>query len=96
VALFPWLLLLFPVMVVIIAVTRYVSLASIVAAALGLIASLVTAAAGHLPWWWAVGVSVIAVIIVYRHRSNISRLLSHTENKFGARVTTTAESPTTK
>ena len=96
VALFPWLLLLFPVMVAIIAVTRYVSLASIVAAALGLIASLVTAAAGHLPWWWAVGVSVIAVIIVYRHQSNISRLLSHTENKFGARVSTSAESTTTK
>ncbi|MGB3307006.1 MAG: glycerol-3-phosphate 1-O-acyltransferase PlsY [Thermomicrobiales bacterium] len=96
VALFPWLLLLFPVMVVIIAVTRYVSLASIVAAALGLIASLVTAAAGHLPWWWAMGVAVIAIIIVYRHRSNISRLLSHTENKFGARVSTSAESTTTK
>ena len=92
VSLFPWLLLLFPLMIVIVLVTRYVSLASLVASACGLIAAIVAACLGYLPWWWAFGVSVIALIITDRHRDNISRLLSHTENKFGARVNPTADS----
>lgn len=93
ISLFPWLLLLFPLMIIIVLLTRYVSLASLIAAACGLVASIVVASLGYLPWWWAFGVSVIALIITERHRSNISRLLSHTENKFGGRVYPTAESP---
>ncbi len=91
IALFPWLLILFPIMIVIVLFTRYVSLASIIAAILGSIAAIVAASQDRLPLWWTVGVVVVAAIIIQRHRSNISRLISHTENKFGARVTPAAD-----
>ena len=64
--------------------TRYVSLASILAA-------LVAAALG--PWllgWGplALGVAVMAALIVWRHRSNLQRLLAGQENKVGLRKPT--------
>ncbi|HEU0165610.1 MAG TPA: glycerol-3-phosphate 1-O-acyltransferase PlsY [Thermomicrobiales bacterium] len=93
VALFPWLLILFPVMIVIVYLTRYVSLASIVAAVIGAIVAIVTAALGGLPWWWGIAIGVIAAIMLERHKGNISRLRSGNENKFGARVTPRAETP---
>jgi glycerol-3-phosphate acyltransferase PlsY len=59
--------------------TRYVSLASVLAA-------VVAAALG--PWllgWGpiALGVVVMAALIVWRHRSNLQRLLAGQENKVG-------------
>lgn len=86
VALFPWLLLLIPVIVAIVLVTRYVSLGSIVTVALASIAAVVTAAAGHLPWSWAIAIVLMSAIIVQRHHANIARLRAGTENKFGSRV----------
>ena len=64
--------------------TRYVSLASILDA-------LVAAALG--PWllgWGplALGVAVMAALIVWRHRSNLQRLLAGQENKVGLRKPT--------
>jgi len=91
IALFPWLLILLPVVIAIVLVTRYVSLASLVAAAIGILAAVSAGIMGSLPWWWVVGVVVIALIIIERHRSNIRRLLNHTENKFGGRVNPTAK-----
>jgi glycerol-3-phosphate acyltransferase PlsY len=93
VALFPWLLILFPVMIGIVYLTRYVSVASIVAAVVGATVAIVTAALGGLAWWWGAAIAVIATMMIYRHRGNISRLRSGTENKFGARVTPRAETP---
>jgi len=85
VGLLPWLFfLLFP-MIAIVALTRYVSLASIAAAFLG--AALVAAYAiwGSFPEWWAAGVAVVSAIIVLQHRGNIRRLLRGTERKFTIR-----------
>jgi glycerol-3-phosphate acyltransferase PlsY len=61
--------------------TRYVSLASILAA---------VAAAALGPWllgWGplALGVALMAALIVWRHRSNLQRLLAGQENKVGLR-----------
>ncbi|MGN6484042.1 MAG: glycerol-3-phosphate 1-O-acyltransferase PlsY [Thermomicrobiales bacterium] len=86
VALFPWLLLLIPVIVVVVVLTRYVSLGSIVTVALASIAAVITAAAGHLPWSWAIAIVLMSAIIVQRHHANIARLRAGTENKFGSRV----------
>lgn len=72
-ALGAWLLLFF--------LTRYVSVASITAAFI-------------LPFaaWWAgrsirmiVVAALISALAIYKHRSNIQRLLNGTENRFGAR-----------
>lgn len=85
-ALFPWLLILVPVIVVVVLVTRYVSLGSIVTVTLASIVSLITAATGYLPWSWALAIVVMSAIIVQRHHANIARLRAGTENKFGTRV----------
>lgn len=88
VALFPWLLFLVPVIVGVVLVTRYVSLASIATVILASVAALVTAALGHLPWSWAISIVLMSAIIVQRHHANIARLRAGTENKFGSRVVT--------
>jgi len=80
-----WLVLLLLPMIAIVALTRYVSLASLIAAVVGPTLVIVLAARGDFPWTWAIGVTVIAGIIVYQHRTNISRLRSGTERKFGNR-----------
>jgi len=90
VALFPWLLLLIPIIVGVVLVTRYVSLGSIVTVILASIVAVVTAAMGHLPWSWAVAIVLMSAIIVQRHHANIARLRAGTENKFGSRVKTEA------
>ncbi|MHB1130759.1 MAG: glycerol-3-phosphate 1-O-acyltransferase PlsY [Chloroflexota bacterium] len=71
--------------VAVIAVTRYVSLGSLVGAVLAPPAALV---------WYAFGgpgepllyCLVISPMGIYRHRANIRRLLAGTENKLGQRV----------
>lgn len=77
--------LLFGIFAVIVAVTRYVSLGSIVAAIL----YPVTILAFGLVWnnpsvvLNTVFSALIGGLIVFMHRQNIKRLLSHTENKLG-------------
>ena len=72
-----------------VAITRYVSLGSVTAAALGSVAIVVLAVSGDLPvigdvplvytWYGVIGGS----LIVLRHRDNIKRLLNGTERKMG-------------
>ena len=73
-----------------VAVTRYVSLGSVVAAALGSLVLIALALAGsafETPiaappvyfWYGAIG----GAIVVFRHRENISRLIAGTERKIG-------------
>ena len=69
------------VFLVVAVATRYVSLASILAA---------VAATALGPWllgWGplALGVALMAALIVWRHRSNLQRLLAGQENKVGLR-----------
>lgn len=83
-----WLVLLLLPMIAIVALTRYVSLASLIAAIVGPTLVIVLAARGDFPWEWALGITAIAAIIVYQHRTNISRLRNGTERKFGNREAT--------
>lgn len=85
VALAWWLVLLLLPMILIVALTRYVSLASLIAAIVGPLIALGVSWRGDLPWSWSIGICAIAGIIVYQHRSNINRLMTGTERKFGNR-----------
>lgn len=75
----------FVIWVTIVGVTRYISLASILAA-LSVIAMMVFWKARHVPAPYQVVGIIAAVLIVVKHRSNINRLLSRTETKIGQRV----------
>jgi glycerol-3-phosphate acyltransferase PlsY len=68
----------FGVFAVLLTITRYVSLSSIV----GTLSIIGTAFWLGFPPFTIVAYSLFSAFVVYRHRSNISRLLSGTENKF--------------
>lgn len=86
VGLAPWLVILLALIVLIVAITRYVSLASLVTAVVGPLLALGNAIWGDFPWSWAIAIALIAAIIIWQHRTNIRRLLSGTERKFGQTV----------
>jgi glycerol-3-phosphate acyltransferase PlsY len=83
VAMFPWLVLVALPMLAVVALTRYVSLASLTATATGPAIALTAAVLGLLAWQPALATTVIAGIIVYKHRGNIERLLARTERRIG-------------
>ena len=62
-------------------VSRYVSLASVVTAAVLIVVAPVQL--GLTPI--AAAVAIIAVLVIWRHRGNLARLVSGTESKLGAR-----------
>ena len=67
--------------VVLVAISRMVSLGSISAAILYPVLVLVTGTALPYPFPYFIFSCLIAALVVYRHRSNIERLLNGTENK---------------
>ena len=67
------------VWIVVFALTRYVSLASIAAA---FVLPFAAWLCGRSPRLIVVG-AVIGALAIYKHRSNIQRLLNGTENRFG-------------
>jgi glycerol-3-phosphate acyltransferase PlsY len=69
----------FGLFLLVLAVTRYVSLGSIV----GAIAAPISAGVLGYPVQVVIVYSVLAVLIVWRHRPNIERLMKGTESKFG-------------
>jgi glycerol-3-phosphate acyltransferase PlsY len=69
---------------IIVAITRYVSLGSIVAAALFPIAFYVMHPQHGTPLILAM-ISAVSALIVWKHRENIRRLIAGNENKFGAK-----------
>ena len=83
ITLFPWIALLFPVMAIIIGLTRLVSLASLLAALIATAAILLSASMGWVGWSTAVAVPLMAVIVVIKHTGNIQRLIKGTERRFG-------------
>lgn len=93
IALSPWFLLAAPIVIVVVAVTRYVSLGSILGAAAAAIIGIVLAARGMEPWSVAVAVGIIAVLIVYLHRPNIDRLRNGNERKIGEKLTSQVQRP---
>ena len=82
-ALSPWTILLIPVMIVPIAMTRYVSLGSVLAALATPVLFAILAAAGVVSWATVLFGLAAGGIIVYRHRTNIDRLRTGTERKLG-------------
>jgi acyl phosphate:glycerol-3-phosphate acyltransferase len=89
VGLLPWLFALLLLVVAIVYITRYVSLASLITALVGPAIAVALAIWGDFPGWWAAAIVGIAAIIYVQHRGNINRLLHGSERKFGGR-----ESPT--
>ena len=65
---------------VVMAVSRYVSLSSVTAAAVLIALVWIPRFCGHLPS--SVVITVIAAVVIIRHRSNISRLIKGTEARF--------------
>ena len=79
----PWLLLLLPITAAIVWLTRYVSLGSIITAALAGLLVAGAAIEGWINWAWVAAVVVMAGIVVLKHQGNIQRLLNGTERRFG-------------
>lgn len=84
VGLLPWLLALLLLIVAIVFVTRYVSLASLITAIVGPAIVVAMSIWGDFPGWWAAAIVAIGAIIILQHRGNIKRLLQGSERKFGA------------
>lgn len=74
-------LICFVAFVVLVGATRYISVGSLAAAVLLPILVYMFHGAGVL----LVVVSIISVLVIWKHRANIRRLASGTESKFGAR-----------
>lgn len=74
---------LFVIFVIVVYATRYISLGSIIAAILLPIFTLISPLKNGIDKFpMMVMTTIIAVFVVYKHKSNISRLLKGTENKF--------------
>jgi glycerol-3-phosphate acyltransferase PlsY len=70
------------IFLILVIATRYVSLASIsAAAAVPVLMRFVT----HQPFWTLIFSIIIAMAIILRHRGNIERLAAGTERKIGGR-----------
>lgn len=87
VGLLPWLMTMLPLMIVIVLITRYVSLASLIAAITGTTIAFIFAATTDFSWLWAIAVGAISSIIIGKHHTNINRLLHGTERRFGVSET---------
>ncbi len=86
VALFPATIVAVPVLAVIVAFTRYMSLGSLVASALTAALAMAAAITGQLDWPAAWAIVAMVAIIAWRHESNIRRLLKGTERRVGDTV----------
>jgi glycerol-3-phosphate acyltransferase PlsY len=79
-ALVPWaLIVILTIWIILFAVTRYVSVASIAASVALPLAAFLTGSSGTL----VAVTGAMAALAVYKHRGNIQRLLNGTESRFG-------------
>ncbi len=83
IALLPWLLTMIPLMIIIVLITRYVSLASLTVTLTGTTIAFIFAATTDFSWLWATAVLAISGIVIAKHYGNIIRLLNGTERRFG-------------
>jgi glycerol-3-phosphate acyltransferase PlsY len=81
----PVVLLAAPVFFVVIGVTRYVSLGSLLGTAAGALVSVAFVALGWLDAAWLVYTIPGVALIWYAHRDNIARLRAGTERRFDPR-----------
>ena len=70
------------VFVIAVAATRFISVGSIA----GALTLVVVAATSDVPGVVAIGATASTLIIVYRHRGNLARLVAGTERRIGQRV----------
>ena len=82
-----------PVFFIVVGITRYVSLGSILVAAVGAGLSVVLVAIGELDAGWLLYIWPGAAIIWIAHRDNIGRLLNGTERRFDPGDRQAAASP---
>jgi glycerol-3-phosphate acyltransferase PlsY len=66
--------------------TKYISLASMIAAGSSIVISIPLVVLTTLSGWYLIFGAAGTALIVYRHRDNIKRLLAGTERKAGQRV----------
>lgn len=83
IALLPWLLTMLPLMALVVLITRFVSLGSVVVTLVGTTIAFVFAATTDFSWMWAVAIGVVSAIILAKHQGNIERLLAGEERRFG-------------
>ncbi len=86
-----WGLLLIPILVIPVVLTRYVSLGSLTAAMSAPIIFGVLAATDTAPDEYVVFAVVAAAIIVWRHRENIERLRAGTERRLSSQPSTSGD-----
>jgi glycerol-3-phosphate acyltransferase PlsY len=79
-------LILMPVFFITLAVSRYISLSSILTALTLIIATIPFVIWGGEPFAYLVFALVAVPIVLFRHRGNIKRLISKTEPKIGQKV----------
>jgi acyl phosphate:glycerol-3-phosphate acyltransferase len=84
-ALTPWVLLTVPLMILIVARWRYVSLASIISVVTAAIGVTVADMVGYGSPAWVFALWAMSAIIVFQHRENIGRLRSGTERRLTRR-----------
>lgn len=68
-----------------VAITRYISLGSLLAVATSVIMVPALSAAGQVPWEYMVFSTIGGPMILWRHRENIKRLLNGTERRMSFR-----------
>jgi glycerol-3-phosphate acyltransferase PlsY len=90
-ALTPWVLLVVPLMVFVVAIWRYVSLASMIAVATAAVGVTVADLLGHGSPAWVFALWAMTAVIVAQHRSNIERLRAGTERRLTRNRRLTAE-----
>ncbi len=76
------------IFILVVAISRYVSLGSILGAFTMLLAMIPFIVYDIEPLAYIVFVAVVALLVIFRHRGNIQRLLAGTESKIGQRVKT--------
>jgi glycerol-3-phosphate acyltransferase PlsY len=82
----PVVLLVLPVMVLVVWLTRYVSLASLTGTAIAVAIATIAAATGREPAAVAVACAAVGAIIFVRHQGNIERLLAGNERRLGRKT----------
>ncbi len=71
------------VFALVIALSRYVSLGSIVGSLAGVAVMVAFTALDQVPWEYLLYTAVVVALIIFQHRDNIGRLLSGSETKLG-------------
>jgi glycerol-3-phosphate acyltransferase PlsY len=83
IALSPWALVLLPVIIAVVALSRFVSLGSLSAAVAGVALFVALALADRGAAWNVVFAALALLLIAFTHRDNITRLRSGTERRLG-------------